>query len=80
MFFTVLIMLVGLGLALNGIQRHDEHQAYIGLITIGVVCASWWFWVMFVIRTVIKSTNKTIETISTIKADIREVRNILLDK
>ena len=80
MFFTVLMMLVGLFISIKGIENHDDAQAYVGLITIGIVCASWWFWVMFVIRTITQQTHRTIENIAGIREDIKEVKSLLLDK
>jgi hypothetical protein len=80
MFFAVIVMFIGLCISWHGILQHNDNQAYIGLATIGVVCASWWFWVMFVIRTIIKGTDRTSTGLVEIKHELSEVKKLLRDK
>jgi hypothetical protein len=74
MFVAVIGMLLGLAISMWGIGHYNAKAAWIGLITIGAVCVSWWFWVMFVIRTMIECTDKTNQGLSEIKTGIKEVR------
>lgn len=80
MFFAVIVMLFGLCIAVTGVMEHNDWQAYAGLATIGFVCASWWFWVMFVIRTIIHNTEKTSTGLHEIKHELGEVKKLLRDK
>jgi hypothetical protein len=79
MFVAVIGMLLGLAVSMWGIGHDNAKAAWIGIITIGAVCVSWWFWVMFVIRTMMECTTKTQQGLGEIKYDIREVRNMVKD-
>jgi quinol-cytochrome oxidoreductase complex cytochrome b subunit len=77
MFVAIIAMLAGLAVSVWGIGHENIEAAWIGLITIGAVCVSWWFWVMFVIRTMIECTDKTNQGLSEIKTGIKEVRGMV---
>jgi hypothetical protein len=79
MFAAVIAMLVGMCISMWGIGHDNIKATWIGLITIGTVCISWWFWVMFVIRTVMKHTAQTEQGLDEIKQGIREVRGLVQD-
>jgi len=79
MFVAVIGMLLGLAVSIWGIGHNNLQAAWIGLITIGAVCVSWWFWVMFVIRTMIECTEKTQQGLGEIKSRITEVRHMVRD-
>ena len=79
MFVAVIGMLLGLAISMWGIGHDNAKAAWIGLITIGAVCVSWWFWVMFVIRTMIECTDQTNQGLTEIKNTIREVRVMVRD-
>ena len=74
MFVAIVGMLLGLALSIWGIGQGNIQAAWVGLISIGAVCVSWWFWVMFIIRTMINCTERTQQGLGEIKYDIREVR------
>ena len=77
MFVAVVGMLLGLAVSMWGIGHDNVQAAWIGLITIGAVCVSWWFWVMFVIRTMIECSNKTQQGLGDIKQGIKEVKSLV---
>ena len=77
MFVAVIGMLLGLAVSIWGIGHDNAKAAWIGLITIGAVCVSWWFWVMFVIRTMIECTDKTQQGLGIIKQGISEVKTLV---
>ena len=77
MFVAVIGMLLGLTISVWGIGQNNIQAAWIGLITIGAVCVSWWFWVMFVIRTMIDCTDKTNQGLGEIKQGIHELRGLV---
>ena len=79
MFVAVIGMLLGLTISIWGIGHDNTQAAWIGLITIGAVCVSWWFWVMFVIKTMIDCTDKTSRGLDDIKQGITEVRAMVKD-
>ena len=77
MFAAIAAMLVGLAVSVWGIGHDDIKATWIGLVVIVAVCVSWWFWVMFVIRTMIDCTEKTQRGLGEIKYDLREVRTMV---
>ena len=77
MFVAVIAMFLGLTVSLWGIGHDNTKAAWLGLITIGAVCVSWWFWVMFVIRTMIECSNKTQQGLGDIKQGIKEVKSLV---
>jgi hypothetical protein len=79
MFVAIVGMLLGLAVSIWGIGHDNVKAAWIGLITVGAVCVSWWFWVMFVIRTMIECTDRTQQSLGDIKTGISEVRTMVRD-
>jgi hypothetical protein len=79
MFAAVIAMLVGMCISLWGIDHGNVKATWIGFATIIIVCVSWWFWVMFVIRTMINHTSQTQQGLGEIKQGIREVRGMVRD-
>ena len=79
MFVAVIGMLLGLAASIWGIGYDNIKAAWIGLVLITAVCVSWWFWVMFVIRTMMECTAKTQQGLGEIKYDLREVRHMIRD-
>lgn len=77
MFVAVIAMLTGLCLSLLGIDRNQHGLILTGLGVISAVCVSWWFWVMFVIKTMLSTTDKTTNKLNEIKAKLNELREIL---
>jgi hypothetical protein len=77
MFAAIILMLSGFGVSVYGLGVQSYNTALAGVITIGTVCVSWWFWVMFIIRSMITNADRTIANVADIKADIREVRSLI---
>jgi len=77
MFAAIILMLSGFGVSVYGLGIQSYNTALAGMITIGTVCVSWWFWVMFVIRSMIANADRTIANVADIKADIREVKSLI---
>jgi hypothetical protein len=70
-------MLSGFGISIYGLGVQSYETALAGVITIGTVCVSWWFWVMFIIRSMITNADRTIANVADIRKDIREVRSLI---
>ena len=79
MFVAIVGMLLGLAVSIWGMGHEHLEATWIGLAMIMVVCVSWWFWVMFIIRTMIDCTEKTQQSLGDIKTGIREVRTMVRD-
>lgn len=77
MFAAVIFMLCGLGISVYGLEIESKSTALAGLIAIGTVCVSWWFWVMFVIRSMIANADRTIANVESIRTDIKEVKSLI---
>ena len=79
MFVAIVGMLLGLAVSIWGIGHENLEATWIGLVMIVAVCVSWWFWVMFIIRTMIEQTDRTQQSLGDIKTGIREVRHMVRD-
>ena len=79
MFVAIVGMLLGLAVSVWGIEHDDIKAAWLGLVMIVAVCVSWWFWVMFIIRTMIECSERTQAGLGDIKTGIREVRIMVRD-
>jgi hypothetical protein len=77
MFAAIILMLSGFGVSVYGLGVQSYDTALAGVITIGTVCVSWWFWVMFIIRSMITNADRTIANVADIRKDIQEVRSLI---
>jgi len=77
MFLALSLMAIGGGVSLWGIQQHITSIALTGLVIIGTVCVSWWFWVMFIIRTMMALNNRTVLSLTEIQEDLGTVKILL---
>ena len=77
MFLALSLMAIGGGVSLWGIQHHLQSIAVTGLIIIGTVCISWWFWVMFIIRTMMSLNDRTVRSLIDIQEDLGTVKVLL---
>lgn len=77
MFTAVILMLVGLCVSILGLNKDQHNLIVIGLAIISVVCVSWWFWVMFVIKTMLSATDKTTNGLLDIKTKIGELKGLI---
>ena len=77
MFVAVIAMLVGLCISFLGLEKNQEDLVFVGLAIIAVVCVSWWFWVMFVIKTMLRINDKTTTGILDIKTKLGELKTII---
>ena len=77
MLFAIFCLLAGFGISVWGYIAHSTGTIVAGMITMIVVCASWWFWVMFVIKTMIEYNDQTSTNLRDIKIGIQEVRRLV---
>ena len=77
MLIAVFLLLAGFGAAIWGHLASSQGIVIAGIATMVVVCASWWFWVMFVIRSMIRHTEQTTDNLGEIKLGIREVKRLV---
>lgn len=77
MLAALTFMLSGVAVSLWGISHRNTNAALAGLVIVGVVCISWWFWVMMIIKTMIKTTDSTCERLTDIKQDLAQVKVLL---
>jgi hypothetical protein len=69
---SVSAMIIGFVVSMWGMGIDNDNLIVIGLLTVMAVCVSWWCWVMYVIRTMIRYNDRTAESID-------EIRNYLHD-
>jgi hypothetical protein len=79
MFVAVVAMLTGLCISILGLEKNQETLVFTGLAIIAVVCVSWWFWVMFVIKTMLRINDKTTTGILDIKTKLGELKALIQD-
>ena len=77
MFLALTLMAIGGCVSLWGIQHHLQSIAVTGLVIIGTVCVSWWFWVMFIIRTMMALNERTVSSLVDIQEDLGSVKVLL---
>ena len=77
MIGAVLFMIAGFFLSLWALDTGYTQMVYIGLAIIALVCVSWWFWVMIVIKTIMNTTERTSTNITTIRDDIGKLKTIV---
>jgi hypothetical protein len=77
MFAAIIAMIIGFVISLYGLDQDNHNTVIVGFVTVAAVCVSWWFWVMFVIRTMIRCTDKTTAGIQELKTGIHEVKTLL---
>lgn len=73
------LMFMGFTASLLGIHYDYYNLAVGGLVLILTVCMSWWLWVMYIISTIIKTTEVTIENLEEVKEGIKEVKILIID-
>lgn len=74
---SMLCMIIGFGVSLHGLQGHNYNLVYVGLAIIGVTCASWWIWVMLVIKEMYEVTHAAVTGVSDIRSGIKEVKKLI---
>ena len=77
MFAAGIILILGFVIAIWSVNEHNVVGIYLGLVTIAGVCVSWWFWVMFIIRTMIKQNDKTCSELGQVKIGISQVKQLI---
>jgi hypothetical protein len=77
MFAAGIILILGFVIAIWSVNEHNVVGIYLGLVTIAGVCGSWWFWVMFIIRTMIKQNDKTCSELGQVKIGISQVKQLI---
>ena len=77
MFLALSLMMLGAGVSLWGIHEHLQSLAVTGIAIIGTVCVSWWFWVMFIIRTMMALNERTVGSLMDIQEDLSTVKVLL---
>jgi phosphoglycerol transferase MdoB-like AlkP superfamily enzyme len=74
MTLAITLMIAGLGLSLWAVAHHDDFLAICGIVLIAIVCVSWWFWVMFVIKTLLDFYSKTDVGLVELKYGLKDIR------
>lgn len=79
MFLAALLVIIGSGMSLWAVLFQNQTLALAGIIVVITVCVSWWFWVMFIIKTMLSLNNSTLENVKDIQAGISAVKQLLQD-
>lgn len=74
---AVSILLTGFGLALWATHHQNPTLAFTGIIIMGTVCISWWFWVMIVIKTMIDYNERTLTSMDDLCTRLTEIKDIV---
>jgi hypothetical protein len=79
MIAASMMMSGGLALSLWAISHQNNLLAIIGITLIGVIAISWWFWIMYVVKTLINFYTTTDSGLVEIKYGLRDIRNLMQD-
>jgi hypothetical protein len=79
MIAAILSMSGGLALSLWAVFHQNDFLAIFGIVVIGVVCVSWWFWVMYVVKTLVNFYTATDSGLVEIKYGLRDIRKLMQD-
>jgi hypothetical protein len=77
MILAIVLMMTGLGLSLWAVAHEDNFLAICGIVLIATVCISWWFWVMFVIKTLIDFYTKTDSGLVELRFGLKDIRYLI---
>lgn len=77
LIISAVLLLSGICLSAVGLYLGDFVLGYAGLLSVTVICGSWWVWVMSLIHKVLLVSQRTIERANELKDDIREFRILL---
>lgn len=74
----VIAMAIILIISFWGIVVYDNTEpGWIGLIIVNIVCITWLFWTIFIIRTMIKYIDKIQQKLVDVKKDIGEIKTLV---
>lgn len=79
MFAAILFLMLGFGVSLWAIHEHNMILAVGGVILMATVCISWWFWVMFIIRSMMQMTDRTLKGVADIRDDLGQLKELLTE-
>ena len=79
MFAAIIFLLMGFGVSLWALYEHNTTLAVGGVILMATVCVSWWFWVMYIIRSMMRMTDNTLKNVAEIKTDIQHLKILLTE-
>lgn len=79
MVIATILMTLGFTGGIWGIYNDNDPAAIGGLISVIVICVLWWLWVMYIIASIIKTTEITIENLEEVKEGIKEVKVLIID-
>ena len=80
MFVAVTMMISGFAVSAYGLAVDNHQTVLAGLVAITAVCVSWWFWVMFVIRSMIDNTERTLVNIEAVRQDLTMVKTLIKEE
>ena len=79
MFAAIIFLLMGFGVSLWALYEHNTKLAVGGVILMATVCVSWWFWVMYIIRSMMRMTDNTLKNVAEIKESIEHLKILLTE-
>lgn len=74
---TLSVMGFGFLMAIVSFEYHLAWGMYTGLFLIAGVCVSWWFWVMFIIRSMFTQSERTRTQIAEVRNGLYEIRQLV---
>jgi hypothetical protein len=80
MIGAISILLTGFGIALWATHHQNPTLAFTGIIIMGTVCISWWFWVMVVIKTMIDYNERTLTSMTDLCTTLSEIKQLVKDE
>ena len=77
MFSTIFFMMCGFLLSLCGLHVDNHNYVYVGVSMMSVVCAVWWFWVMYVIKDMFFRVEKAADKMTEVKEELGIIKALI---
>ena len=77
MMSTIFFMIFGFLLSVFGLHTEAHNLVYLGISIMAVVCAVWWFWVMFVIKDMFIRVEKAADKMIEVKVELVGIKGLI---
>lgn len=70
-------MIFGFLLSCFGLHQEAHNLVYLGISIMAIVCAVWWFWVMFVIKDMFIRVEKAADKMIEVKVELVGIKGLI---
>ena len=70
-------MIFGFLLSCFGLHQEAHNLVYLGISIMAIVCAVWWFWVMFVIKDMFIRVERAADKMVEVKVELVGIKGLI---